>query len=106
MNPIQERMQRAQQYLERADRLEGTGQPVVCGTYVRRAGELIEETRTLVAAHRGPAFVTELAMRRAAQLVIDHYKGVWASIKKLMQPALAFTLDDYALAGPSKGGGS
>lgn len=106
MNPIVERMQRAQQYLERAAHLEGTGQPVVCATYVRRAGELIEETRTLVAAHRGPEFATWLAMKRAAQVVIDHYRGIWADIKRITQSAVASTLDDYALAGPSKGGGS
>lgn len=113
MNAIQERMQRAQQYLERAAHLEGTGQPALCATYVRRAGDLIEETRTLVAAHRGPEFATHLAMKRAAQVVIDHYKGVWADIKRIMRPIMnavqataEATQDDYVLGGPSKGGGS
>ena len=113
MNPIVERMQRAQQYLERAERLEGTGQPVVCATYVRRAGELIEETRTLVAAHRGPEFATQLAMMRAAQVVVDHYKGVWKNLQEAFRPIAAAmqaigeqTQGDYVLGGPSKGGGS
>jgi hypothetical protein len=69
VNAVTERMQRARQYLERAARLEGTGQPVLCQTYVRRAGELIEETRTVVAAHRGSRFKSQLAMERAAGLI-------------------------------------
>ena len=113
MNPIVERMQRAQQYLERAANLEETGQPALCATYVRRAGELIEETRTLVAAHRGPGFATNLAMERAAQVVVDHYKNVWANLKEALRPMAEAmraiseaTQADYVLASPSKGGSS
>lgn len=106
MNPIVERMQRAQQYLNRAEHLKATGQPVLCATYARRAGQLIEEARTLVAEHRGSPYVTALAMERAAQQVLDIVKAAWADIREIAWPAVEATQNNYALAGPSKGGPS
>lgn len=112
MNAVTERMQRAQQCLERAAHLEGTGQPKVCADYVRRAGELIEEARTLVAEGRGPEHATRLANERAAQLLLDSFKEAWGNIKTAFRPfiealraAQEVTQKDYVLAGPSKGGG-
>ncbi len=95
-------MQRAQQYLERAAHLEGTGQPALCATYVRRAGDLIEETRTLVAEHRGPNHATGLALQRAGQRIKDAFRPFVDFIRGVAEA----TQDDYVLGGPSKGGGS
>ncbi|WP_417220556.1 hypothetical protein [Arthrobacter sp.] len=106
-------MQRAQHLLERAAHLEGTGQPMLCRTYVRRAGELIEESRTLVAAERGPRFETWLAFQRAGQSVVDAFDRAaraWQPFKALARE-LGYKLAEdhqgnYVLGGPSKGGPS
>ena len=87
MNPVVERMQRAQQYLERAAHLEGTGQPVLCALYTRRAGHLIERVRSMVADQRGGLHATELALERAGRFVETMFR-------------------EGLLGGSSKGGGS
>lgn len=79
---------RAQRYLERAARLEGSGQPKVCADYVRRAGELIDEGREQMAWARGGWKPFKLAIERLG----------------FLEPAS--TRNDFALAGPSKGSGS
>src|SRR6185312_3272965 len=99
MNAVEERLQRAQRYLERAAHLEGTGQPKVCADYVRRAGELIEEAREDLAWQRGGFKPFALAAERlglVTRKAFEEARGVLVRAAKDVQ-------ESYALAGPSKG---
>lgn len=110
MNTVTERMQSAQQYLERAAHLEGTGQPKVCADYVRRAGELIEEAREDLAWQRGGFRPFVLAAERLGYLPDKVGAIVSNAMAKLTDTVNSMsraehTPADYALVGPSKGGG-
>ncbi|WP_372699385.1 hypothetical protein [Arthrobacter sp. JSM 101049] len=91
-------MQRAEKYLERAAYLEGTGQPKVCGDYVRRSGELIEQARTRVAVFRGPEAVMELQASRWEDFIValDVAASMRASISRVEN---VFAEADAAIAG-------
>ncbi|MBM6622636.1 hypothetical protein JTF08_13555 [Micrococcaceae bacterium RIT802] len=101
-----DRMQRAQRHLRKAAQLEGTGQPMLCATYARRAVELIDEARTSTAAYRGPKHATRLALQRSAQVLVDAIRPAWQALKRDLRAAGHGTQADFTLAGPSKGGRS